>query len=1016
MQAGRVILDGVTSELVPSDSTIWQCACDTDGCWPGCFTIASATVLEYWAKRGYPALDDGDSAATFARLRELFPNLFCYDNTDNDGKPGESGYDAFDVAKGFDIFIRERGYTFKITPIPNPSFEQIVAEIDAGRPVIGAFGRSPWGSHAGTIIGYDNTDGKRTMIVRPNLAGKLDTELTWNVGYGAFGIVTAEPASDTSDLAQLAKREIQIQIDDTESGFVLSGEWTLREGLGVNNTARVTRSTDPSNLGPLEDTALARWTPNLPYDGMYEVQAFMPYEDGEAEDGNTHLATYHVGHAEGMSLIRRSQHDAKPGWMPLGIFPFVRGDKGFVKLGNRTGDQPPRSVWADAIRFVFKAPLVVQRDGGPAAVVIDGKALELPDPDTIDALKLRRVPARALDSISYAQYTPGAAPISVYSGWVAQYFDNATLTPPFSVLRTEPSVNHAWGGAAPAAGLPGRGFSARYSRMLALTEGEYPFVLEATGPVRLFVDGKLVIDAWDTASAQFLRHEASVQLISGLHRISIEYSNPASNAARLRFGNLPPNAPVVLNNANASAVLTTTASLRWLDSGDPDSVASGNARRFFATLWRDDGFRRSTGWITDTAWTVRLPEDGLYRWNVIASDGNANSAASAPQTILLDTTPPWSQMLSASPAMGRLDPSAQTNNSGLRLETDANGVQVVVDSGPTSVSDSPNRLVVLDRALHRQFGKAPAARLTWWATDTLSLNDATYVLQARELIQARTEYTLTTITREVPKIGYALVLSGSQEITQEVMLTDTLQYTDVTPLLVVKPVENAEWITVSTSLKVTETVFIGMPGSTYELRVRAIDGLGNEQRWYDGYAIQVKFDEETMLPRGVKALSLYDMVREQLVEAPLDTPSARPISATAPVSAGLALTLAVAFTDTVSAALTETLALTATAAATGTATPTATVPVGESVWPTPFVMPTIPVEGAGPVPISQQSPTPRPDGVVPMPTIAPFTPVLPTPTPTVIPLPSPTETPAPATSTPEPTLAPSSTPELPHSP
>ncbi len=101
----RVVLDGITAEIVPSDSNIWKCACDTDGCWPGCFTVASATILEYWAKRGYPELWGADTGATLQRLRDLFPNLFCYNNTDNDGQPGESGYDAYDVAKGFNLFI-----------------------------------------------------------------------------------------------------------------------------------------------------------------------------------------------------------------------------------------------------------------------------------------------------------------------------------------------------------------------------------------------------------------------------------------------------------------------------------------------------------------------------------------------------------------------------------------------------------------------------------------------------------------------------------------------------------------------------------------------------------------------------------------------------------------------------------------------------------------------------------------------------------------------------------------------
>jgi hypothetical protein len=78
-----------------------------------------------------------------------------------------------------------------------------MAEIDAGRPIIGAFTQSPWGSHAATVIGYDTTGGKQIMIVRPNLFNKKDVELTWGVGYSGFGIVTIIP-QDLPDLNNVA--------------------------------------------------------------------------------------------------------------------------------------------------------------------------------------------------------------------------------------------------------------------------------------------------------------------------------------------------------------------------------------------------------------------------------------------------------------------------------------------------------------------------------------------------------------------------------------------------------------------------------------------------------------------------------------------------------------------------------------------------------------------------------------------------------------------------------------------
>ncbi len=990
-QDARVVLDGVSANIVPNATNLWRCACDTDGCFPGCFTIASATIAEYWAARGYPKLWDGDTNATLKRLRDLFPNLFCYDNTDDDGKPGESGYDAFDVARGFSMFVEERGYRFKITPVPAPSFDLIRSEIDAGRPVIGAFGASPWGSHAGTIIGYDTTGGRQVMIVRPNLAGKADTELVWGRGYGSFGVVTVEPTGEASQAATVARRDVTVLVDDFDPGFVLNGDaWQTHEGFGVNGASRSALTTDPSNLGPTDDTATARWTPTMPYDGMYEVQAFMPRAD--SDDTNTYLATYHVQHAEGLALIRRSHHDAKPGWMSLGVFPFVRGERGYVKVGNRTGDQPPRRVYADAVRLIWKGPLLVQREGGPVAVIVNGQALELRDEETLQALRLKQGAVRAVDAIQYAQYAPGDPMQSVYAGWMAQYFDNDTLTPPFSVLRSEPSLNKNWAGAAPAAGLSGGRFSVRYARVMALTEGEYPFVLQAAGGVRMWVDDKLIIDAWDAGGA-FIEHARTVPVLSGLHRIEVEYRHSGAGSARIRFGNLPPNPPVIVDREQTAPLTATgTVALRWLDAGDPDAIGGAKPRRYFATLWRADGYRVTSGWITNTLWSARLPADGRYFWNVIASDGAASSAPSRPQLIVVDSTPPWAQMQTAVPAVARASNADAANNSGLRLTTNADGVQVVVDSGPRETSVAANRLIVRDQALYKRFGRAPAVRLSWWATDTLSLDGARYVLQARELVRARTEYTLTAVTREVPKQGHTLVLSGSQEILKPVTLTESVTFTDVTPITTMVTLTNAEWITIGVSLNLTETVFVGHPGGTYEFRVRAIDAAGNEQAWFDGYSIQVKLDEETVLPRDLKPMTLYDVERTpvpSVVSAELITPTTGlTATATAPVTFLVPVT---PLTDTVMPTSTETIAPLSTTAplSDGLAAPA----------PTPglAIMPTIAGDDRAPAPIGAPN-TPTPGGISIMPTIPPAPTVLPptsTPEPTDIPIPTGTSTPAP---------------------
>jgi len=849
-QERRVVLSGVPDDIVPRAGNVWPCACDNDGCWPGCFTIASATLLKYWSERGYPALWDGNESATLQRLRELFPNLFCYNNVDDDGKISDSGYDAADVAKGFAWFARERGYQFSVRAIYSPTFEQIVEQIDAGRPVIGAFGTSTWGSHAGTIIGYDTTNGRQAMIVRPNLLNKPDAELEWGVGYGEFAIVVVVPqgAQEALEIGGGPSLSVEIVVNDADPGFSAQGEW-ISYPVGFAGESRFAITTDPSNLGPGDDTAVARWTPNLPFDGIWEVFAWVPRED--TDDSAAPVATYRVVHAEGLSLVRRSQNKARPGWMSLGAYPFVRGDAGHVLLGNHTGDNPLRKVWADALKFVWRAPLIVRSElGGPAALVINGQRRIIPDAQTFEALRLNPAHVRAVSPLALMQYGPDEILPSVMSMWIGQYFNNTLLSPPASLVKADSALSFGWNGAPPAANMGARDFSVRWTRYLALNEGTYPFRIEAVGGVRLWVDGKLEMDAWDADSNVYVAHEKEVRVTAGLHRVEIEYANRGGNA-QIRLGNLPPNMPIVPEEP-AQWRASPTATLRWSDAGDADDLSGEKRRRFFVTLWREsDGWRATSGWITETQWTVTLPADGRYLWSVLASDGTANSEATPPHEILVDRTPPWAQMLDATTGItlsAMLSATANTPVDAYRLITDANGNLIVESVAPGEVNAPPTRPadVVLE-----PMGNLPTAYLRWFGTDMPRNSDEglTYDVQAREIMRARTVYTVTTEEVAVPRIAYELILSGTEEITVPVVLTEVVVMTTVAPLIMFQPITDSAWVTVAVGLKGTSMIFIGDPGSTYEFRVRAVDAAGNAQKWYDGYAVQAMIDPRTTVYR-----------------------------------------------------------------------------------------------------------------------------------------------------------------------
>jgi hypothetical protein len=842
----RVVLSDVPNDIIPQNSNAWKCSCDSDGCWPGCFTIASASILKYWSQKGYPNLWNGDENGTLTRLRELFPNLLCYGNGDDNGKPGDSGYDAFDVAGGLRQFITEHGYAFTLTPVPEPTFEQVMAEIDAGRPVIGAFGDSPWGSHAGTIIGYDTTGGRQIMIVRPNLWQKLDTDLEWGVGYQGFGIVSVIPGGSESAVPVAPAISFEVTVNDKDTGFAAQGNWQESLGLGYGGESRAAQTTDPSNLGPTDDTAWARWAPHLPFDGMWEVLAWMPLTD--SDDTVSHLATYRVTHAEGMSLARRSQHDAVQGWMSLGLFPFVQGDKASIYLGNLTGDNPPRQVWADAVKFVWRAPLILrpETEDGDLYVVNAGRRHRIPDLDTFTALRLSRSNIRKVSPMVMAQYPEDEALPSIYSSWVGQYFNNSVLSQPASVVRADGSINFRWNGAAPAANMSSLGFSSRWVRVMAFSEGQYPFDVQAVGGVRLWVDGRLEIDGWDSPNI-FIDHQRAISMTSGLHRVEVEYVN-REGLARVTLSNLAPNAPIVPGGSDAEAGVhwtsAPTVTLAWADGGDPDN--SDRPRKYYATVWREsDNLTLNSGWITSTSWVAPLAGDGHYFWRVSTSDGVLASDWSPLRSVWVDHTPPWAQMVSAGANIEAHSTAPAEQSGALVIDASA---PVAAPAASTADALSPTADAAGDGVgqvipASKMGTPQPSIglRLTWWATDTLS-GATSFDVQAHELVHATTAYTLATEMREITKLNYELVLSGSEEITNVVVVTAVVPYTTVVPIRVFMSLTATQWVTFASGLVTTTALFLGNPGSTYEFRVRARDQVGNEQQWYDGYSVQAQVD------------------------------------------------------------------------------------------------------------------------------------------------------------------------------
>lgn len=83
------------------------------------------------------------------------------------------------------------------------------------------------------------------------------------------------------------------------------------------------------------------------------------------------------------------------------------------------------------------------------------------------------------------------------TGLLGQYFKNMALTGPPALKRVDAQVNFDWGEGAPAEGFPADQFSVRWSgQVQSPATGKFKLVFETDDGVRVWFNGKLVIEDW----------------------------------------------------------------------------------------------------------------------------------------------------------------------------------------------------------------------------------------------------------------------------------------------------------------------------------------------------------------------------------------------------------------------------------------------------------------------------------------------------------------------------------------
>jgi len=212
-----------------------------------------------------------------------------------------------------------------------------------------------------------------------------------------------------------------------------------------------------------------------------------------------------------------------------------------------------------------------------------------------------------------------------YPDWKGRYWDNRTLSGDPVLVRNDQALDFVWRAHAPAFGLPADSFSARWTRTVSLDAGTYRFHTVADDGVRLWVDGVLLIDAWQDQSAR--ERTADYNPVQGQHEIKVEYYEHSGDAQirvwweKVSGPSYPGWKGEYWSNRDLSGAPTllrndTSIDFNWGDQSPAPGLPADNfSARWTRTVTLDAGLYRLYAWADDS---VRVYVDGslvLNEWH-----------------------------------------------------------------------------------------------------------------------------------------------------------------------------------------------------------------------------------------------------------------------------------------------------------------------------------------------------------------------------------------------------------------
>lgn len=145
--------------------------------------------------------------------------------------------------------------------------------------------------------------------------------------------------------------------------------------------------------------------------------------------------------------------------------------------------------------------------------------------------------------VEYYEHTGGAVAqlswgrISGGQGWRGEYFSNRDLSGKPVLTRTDAAIDFDWKNGSPDPSVPADNFSVRWTHTLGFTGGTYRFYSSTDDGVRLYVDGKRIIDKWQNQKLPNT-YTADINLPSGEHTVLVEYFEQGGEASAHVWWNL----------------------------------------------------------------------------------------------------------------------------------------------------------------------------------------------------------------------------------------------------------------------------------------------------------------------------------------------------------------------------------------------------------------------------------------------------------------------------------------------